>query len=576
MAVLNSFLMKNILLLCFFFAFVLFLEKAHAQGLNCEIGIQHDFHQYSQGVCVVDDLTFLITREFTNGWEPKTKCYIIDTLGNILSEDFVLDIWTDETNLIDIIPSPNGGVYASFNSRLTCDIIMDSYIHLVELLPDGTIAWQNEWIVDGVLPYTSSFGLSLTSENELYFSFENDQDNTIFKMDAAGELIDSLNVPLNHFTWFETIEGELIAARENTLLTINETGEIDTLIIFDHPISASFLADEKIYLLIENDIHILSTDFNEMDLIIEVENFDLINLKLIDDQLTCSALNDQNNYAVLTINEHGEIEDIKEIPVSHANFTFSDFNAHLFSIGESFALSQFSAIRYRNYSLATNESVSVNHSDIGVVGLEISDKSATPLSGYNSVYNISLTGGVWVKNFGEEEVNSFFLFCYVTEQIACGYVIFKKEITDISIEPGDSALIDLGQFFTLTNNFGSTISWDVCVYSSFPNKQTDLNVSNDSYCENIIFGYSNTSEVKLSDVIVYPNPSSDFITISTEEYKELTFEIYDNLGKVVEKGQSESNEMISLKQLSNGVYTLRGLSISGTPLFEKRIVVRRE
>lgn len=549
-------------------------NKAHAQGLNCDIGIQHDFHQYSQGVCVVDDLTFLITREFTNGWEPKTKCYIIDTLGNILSEDFVLDIWADETFLVDIIPSPNGGVYASFNSQLSCDLIMDSYIHLVELLPDGTIAWQNEWIVDGVLPYASSFGLSLTSENELYFSFENGQENTIYKLDDTGELLDSLNVPLNLFTWFEIIEGELIAARENTLLTITETGEIDTLILFDYPISASFLVNEKIYLLTENEIHILSTDFNELHLI-EIENFDLINLKLIDGQIMCSALNIQNNYAVLTVDEQGVVEDIQEIPVSHVNFIFSDFNGIMYSIGESFALSQFSAIRYRNYSLTSNESVSVNHSDIGVVGLEVSDKTATPLQNFNSVYDINLTGGVWVKNFGEEEVNSFFLFCNVTEQTACGYVIFKKEVTNILIGPGDSTLIDLGQFFALTNNFGPTISWDVCVYSAFPNQQTDLNVSNDNYCENIIFGFSNTSEVELSNVTLFPNPSSNHIKISTEEYDEFTFEIYDNMGKLIEKGQAENNEMISLNRLSNGVYTLRGLSSFGSPLFEKRIVIQK-
>ena len=59
-------------------------------------------------------------------------------------------------------------------------------------------------------------------------------------------------------------------------------------------------------------------------------------------------------------------------------------------------------------------------------------------------------------------------------------------------------------------------------------------------------------------ISLYPNPTSDKITLKSDQTVEGDFEIIDPLGKLVQTGNCNGKEVeIDLNQLSSGNYILR-------------------
>ena len=56
---------------------------------------------------------------------------------------------------------------------------------------------------------------------------------------------------------------------------------------------------------------------------------------------------------------------------------------------------------------------------------------------------------------------------------------------------------------------------------------------------------------------VYPNPTTDIITISMTEKTPFAFEIFDIAGKMVKSGQMEGNISVNVSSLKNGFYAVR-------------------
>ena len=68
-------------------------------------------------------------------------------------------------------------------------------------------------------------------------------------------------------------------------------------------------------------------------------------------------------------------------------------------------------------------------------------------------------------------------------------------------------------------------------------------------------GSTNTEDENVDQIQVYPNPASDYIRIRNLNHKNATFLIFNNLGKIMEKGVL-SNDRINVETLDSGIYTL--------------------
>ena len=72
-------------------------------------------------------------------------------------------------------------------------------------------------------------------------------------------------------------------------------------------------------------------------------------------------------------------------------------------------------------------------------------------------------------------------------------------------------------------------------------------------------GFSDQPNTQTAQLEVYPNPSTDFISIKGQTEK-LAFTFYDANGKTVQTGTIDPNELIDVRVLKNGAYILKCVS----------------
>jgi len=91
--------------------------------------------------------------------------------------------------------------------------------------------------------------------------------------------------------------------------------------------------------------------------------------------------------------------------------------------------------------------------------------------------------------------------------------------------------------------------------------------------ENVVLG--NNDNQLIENIAIYPNPTSNFITISTNENTISSIEIYNILGKEILKlNTTNSNQIeVNLSDLSSGIYLINIIDSSGKSTLKK--VVKR-
>lgn len=85
----------------------------------------------------------------------------------------------------------------------------------------------------------------------------------------------------------------------------------------------------------------------------------------------------------------------------------------------------------------------------------------------------------------------------------------------------------------------------------------------------------NVEENELVGILqVYPNPASIFVTVMNSKYPNLTFQMYDISGKLVNKGSlHNTNNTISVQHLKQGAYFLQLVDEDGGGSITKKIIV---
>jgi hypothetical protein len=74
----------------------------------------------------------------------------------------------------------------------------------------------------------------------------------------------------------------------------------------------------------------------------------------------------------------------------------------------------------------------------------------------------------------------------------------------------------------------------------------------------------------LNQVILYPNPASDFIYVEYNRTDVLNYEFYNSTGSIISKGLLETG--IETENLSDGIYFLK--CFNGDDHFSKKFVVK--
>lgn len=145
--------------------------------------------------------------------------------------------------------------------------------------------------------------------------------------------------------------------------------------------------------------------------------------------------------------------------------------------------------------------------------------------------------------------------------VGCDPGVYPRHIKDLLVPPGDTAIVRF-----------TTYSWEVAMnqpfmktfYVQHGNHHLDSDTTNNKF--DLVYLSSSTKEATIDSMVVYPNPFTDYISVS-ELTESRQLRLYDQHGTMVAQG---THRLDGMRNLPAGIYFLQ--IISGQSIAVKRLV----
>jgi hypothetical protein len=508
-------------------------EKSSAQGLNVELGFNNAISQSAFPVCNYNGSTYFVRYEVSPGFSSSKQILSKhDTLGNLIWET---ELEFDSMNLSNIDWNFNGrdrtfqlltdssGLYLFAYRLLGCDAAFEETVFIDKFSHNGQKLWTYFVNIpfDGLssAEFENANGLSLDDNGNLYLLFNYDDIAKIVTLNAFdGVQSDSLLVELNSASSvLKTNDLGFLVSEENQIKKIDSSGVTMQILTFNQMVNDLIFVNGQYYALIGDSILLLNESLNELFYFQDPNYSGLQKLKNIEGQIWLTSQYGDNTM-VLRFDPISGLELIKTVPKSmqlHSIYLDSfagvfDFDKHHITFVELFQLTERKSLRYLDFSLQDVEQFQRIDSDVGVVGIEVTNAD---ISYTASRINILLDGKVCIKNFGTNPISSVRINKFHYLNFDCSFDAFSQEFSNINIPVGDTAWFYCTELYRSFSFYspsmeGNPINLNLCVYSSHPNNLVDLNVANDEGCESFVLGFhsvgsisSNNSNRKLFKVV---------------------------------------------------------------------------
>jgi hypothetical protein len=134
------------------------------------------------------------------------------------------------------------------------------------------------------------------------------------------------------------------------------------------------------------------------------------------------------------------------------------------------------------------------------------------------------------------------------------------------------------QYFGLGVGFGDTLIVDSVIANdwlrSYNNGVDDISVLWMSFASPEQFPSTGIGENSFNKVTVYPNPTSNYLSVDTDELKieNIPYQIFNSVGQLSQSGIFEEN-LIDISKLISGYYTIS--LIMDNQLYHSTLVVLR-
>jgi hypothetical protein len=162
-------------------------------------------------------------------------------------------------------------------------------------------------------------------------------------------------------------------------------------------------------------------------------------------------------------------------------------------------------------------------------------------------FNTELT----VKNSGNNTIHSFAIYSDLHGDMNCVENYFYQKFSDLEILPGQTHKVQLQRAYEdgVNNN-------QLCFQCVAPNSNLEILTNNNSLCKT--FTITSVKNEIISNVKVYPNPVSDYLTIENPDQNFKSIEIFDIYGKLLIRGLvSGQSVRIETANLTSGLYILK-------------------
>jgi len=560
--------MKSLLISLLFFLAT--FNFAKSQGLNGEISFNNSYNQYANAIINLNEYSYFILYEVNSG-SFFSSCSLIkvDTLGNIIW-DVPLNFPSVElTQGLKIIPTYDNGLLVEGNGYPTCDVAMECFKFLHKYDINGSLLWSKTWI-DTYCYNVALSGLSSDSSS-IFINYMQSDTSAILQFDYLGNLIDSLPISQLNLKQIQNFGNyEKIGITADTLFGFDLNGNVSYSKKFTSSIQNISILNDTLYLLTSDSIFTFDTNLSLIDSKNVPGYSEFSHLKISNHKIRFLS-HDLSHENIITLNHSLQLLDVLVIPESIPENTPKDFSDSHFTAAINYELYEYHSVRHLDYSLKSNQNEIINRTDIGVIDIEFTQVSWTPHS-FPGVYDFDIYANVLIKNYGNEVLTDCKLNHYIGMGI-CSHFVYFEHFYGLNLAPGDSVWLNCGFIHSEVNFLSGTdtLFKEICVYTSQPNFVSDLNVSNDSYCENAIIGFVGINEIQENQIQIYPNPASTFIHLENEDLDNYHYSIYSIQGKLIKEGKFITQD-IAISELSKGMYILKLNSLNGGKSLHTRFI----
>ncbi|PWG06747.1 BNR-4 repeat-containing protein [Polaribacter aquimarinus] len=226
---------------------------------------------------------------------------------------------------------------------------------------------------------------------------------------------------------------------------------------------------------------------------------------------------------------------------------------------------------FQEFTLAVNDKSNT-------IGVEAEDFT-TASSGIVVTDNAAASGG---KYIGEFRTNEFLEYNFQINADKAGVYDFNLIASNRNRD--DSTMdININGMIYFGVNITRTFDWDIFKASTIPNitlnegentiriTQKRSLSSRPDKIELVLKSTLNTDVFSKEAIAIYPNPSSGIFRIKTS-FKNITYQLVNIQGSVLEKGKVEENQ-IDFSKYNSGIYFLR-LNSANKTTFIKKILVK--
>jgi hypothetical protein len=288
----------------------------------------------------------------------------------------------------------------------------------------------------------------------------------------------------------------LLGTSGNKLFGFDNNGStLDSIVLNENIINFS-LVNNTIYLLTASGIYKFNEDFSPLNSASLTSFGTSKKMKIVDGEVQVVVFQ-AGQYMVLVLNEDLTVANTKSIMSVLPENAHIDFNNSHFAVGNSHALYYSASSRFRDFSLTNPFNIQTNWTDIGISDVEVTNIVVQPQPNMPFVNNVKVFVNAELTNYGNQVLNSCRINYHQGMHFICGQVGYSQEFFDLNLAPGASTWITIGVVHDETNHFTSNtgvITRNICLYTSFPNQQTDLIVGNDHFCKSVVLGHVGLDE----------------------------------------------------------------------------------
>lgn len=353
----------------------------------------------------------------------------------------------------------------------------------------------------------------------------------------------------------ESIDGSLYGLGKGFIDRIDETGTVIESLTFEDEIKAHDLSGNLIYLAFGSTIKVYNKSL-EMIRTIELSSQDI--LDLYDHQGDLHVLSSRNeSVQVSKLKENGAEEELYSTEIGHvyySNFIKGSTSDHIYGQHMPDA-DDHAYVTHGVVNDITSEPIAKRDLSLSLLDIEeVQDTIGTyetPTGVFHDIsYSYPLSFSL--TNMSDRNIDSVKIVSNRKSGVNCSVAQRSMEFKNLNLAPGAS--IEIDTTLRLYRRFE-----EICFFVISVNGALDLDVENNTTCRNPV----NTSKVSYNpSVVVYPNPSQSYLTISTED-PIARISIFNHLGQLV-KYVRHADRQIDIHDLEPGIYYLETENTSRT------------